>query len=176
MVIMLWPSTRERESTATVAYNLPETRTDTNGAAASKNIPGVSRNSLGPGPAKTAGARASTRLSPDVEAAGVAGDPSSLETSPAAHVQQAAPVTVTGCLEADEDTFRLKDTVGTDAPKSRSWRSGFLKKRSAPIEVIDEASRGGLPKYVGQRVAATGTLVNREMRVHSLQPVAASCS
>jgi hypothetical protein len=86
-------------------------------------------------------------------------------------------VTITGCLErADETTFRLKDTVGADAPKSRSWKSGFLKKGSASIEVVDAAHRLKLPDHVGQKVSVTGTLVDREMQVRSLQRVATSCA
>ena len=85
-------------------------------------------------------------------------------------------VTITGCLANDDATFWLKDTSGADAPKSRNWRSGFLKKRPAPIELLDATHELKLPNYVGQRVAATGTLVNREMRAQSLQRVAASCS
>jgi len=89
---------------------------------------------------------------------------------------QLAAVTITGCLEqADETTFRLKDTVGADAPKSRSWKSGFLKKAPASIEVVDAAQRLKLPDHVGQRVSVTGTLVDREMQVRSLQRVATSC-
>jgi hypothetical protein len=85
-------------------------------------------------------------------------------------------VTITGCVANDEATFWLKDTSGADAPKSRNWKSGFLKKRPAPIELLDATHALRLPNYVGQRVAATGTLVNREMRAHSLQRVATSCS
>jgi len=88
-----------------------------------------------------------------------------------------AAVTITGCLErADETTFRLKDTVGADAPKSRSWRSGFLKKGSASIEVVDAAHSLKLPDHVGQKVTVTGTLVDREMQVRSLSRVATSCA
>jgi hypothetical protein len=88
-----------------------------------------------------------------------------------------AAVTITGCLErADETTFRLKDTAGEDAPKSRSWKSGFLKKGSASIEVVDAAHRLKLPDHVGQKVSVTGTLVDREMQVRSLQRVATSCA
>ncbi len=88
-----------------------------------------------------------------------------------------ASVTITGCLErADETTFRLKDTVGADAPKSRSWKSAFLKKGSASIEVVDAAHRLKLPDHVGQKVSVTGTLVDREMQVRSLERVAASCA
>jgi len=88
----------------------------------------------------------------------------------------ATAVTITGCVANDEETFWLKDTSGADAPKSRNWKSGFLKKRSASIALLDATHALKLPNYVGQRVAATGTLVNREMRAHSLQRVGSSCS
>jgi hypothetical protein len=86
-----------------------------------------------------------------------------------------APVTITGCLEmsVDEKEFRLTDTDGASAPKSRSWRSGFLKKGAAPIELIDAADAHTL---VGKRVAATGQLTSRTMRVNSLRVVTPSCS
>lgn len=91
-------------------------------------------------------------------------------------VPTSAPVTITGCLERADETFRLKDTTGVDAPKGRNWKSGFLKKSSASIELVDAANRLKLPAHVGQRVTVTGTLVDREMRVRSLQRVAASCT
>ena len=86
----------------------------------------------------------------------------------------AALVTITGCLETDEETFRLSNTTGSEAPKSRSWKTGFLKKRSAAIAIVD-ASGVGLPAHVGQRVALTGLLVEHDMQVRSLRRVAASC-
>ena len=87
------------------------------------------------------------------------------------------PVTITGCLErADETTFRLKDTIGADAPKSRSWKSGFLKRNAASIELVDAAHRLKLTEHVGQKVSVTGTLVDREMQVRSLQRIATSCT
>jgi hypothetical protein len=87
-----------------------------------------------------------------------------------------APVTITGCLERNDETFRLKDTSGADAPKSRSWKSGFLKKGTKPIDVVDASKRLKLGDHVGQRVSVTGTLVDREMQVRSLKRVAPSCS
>lgn len=87
-----------------------------------------------------------------------------------------ASVTITGCLEHDDEAFWLSDTSGSDAPMSRSWRSGFLRKRPSRIEVVDAGHALRLTSYVGQRVSATGTLVNREMRPRSLHPVSASCS
>ena len=83
--------------------------------------------------------------------------------------------TITGCLELDGETFRLKDTTGADIPKSRSWKSGFLKKGSASIDVVDAANSLHLANHIGQRVSVSGTLVDREMQVRSLRRVAASC-
>jgi hypothetical protein len=98
-----------------------------------------------------------------------------VELTATAEVQSVPAVTVTGCLAVDDETFWLKDPSGADAPKSRSWKSGFLKKRAAAIEVVDGARSLRLASYVGQRVAATGVLVDREMRARSLRPIAGSC-
>ena len=89
----------------------------------------------------------------------------------------AAPaVTLTGCLERHDDDFRLKDAAGADVPKSRSWKSGFLKKHTAAIDVVDGSHRLKLADHVGERVSVTGTLVDREMQVRSLKRVAAGCN
>jgi hypothetical protein len=96
-------------------------------------------------------------------------------TVSATAVPKAPPVTLIGCLVQADDTFRLKDAAGTGAPKARSWKSGFLKKGSASIEVVDTAHAWTLSNHVGRRVSVTGTLVDREMQVRSLRRVAASC-
>jgi hypothetical protein len=89
----------------------------------------------------------------------------------------AAPVvTITGCLERDAAAFRLQDTSGASAPTRRSWKSGFLRKGPASIQVLDGSSAVRLPEHVGQRVSVTGPLVDRAMKVRSLQPIAASCN
>lgn len=87
-----------------------------------------------------------------------------------------ARVTITGCLERSDENFRLTNTSGATAPTSRSWKSAFLKKRPATIDVVESAKRLNLKSHVGERVAVTGTLVDREMRAGSLQRVASSCS
>jgi hypothetical protein len=107
-------------------------------------------------------------------AAGV--EPAPADAPAAAPAAKPNPVTITGCLERSDESFRLKDTEGESAPKARSWKSGFLKKGRAPIEVVDAANRLNLSNHVGERVTVTGTLVDREMRVRSIQRVAASCS
>jgi len=84
-------------------------------------------------------------------------------------------VTITGCLEQDRDAFKLKDTSGADAPKSRNWKTGFLGKRSSSLTVVDGTNRLKLDTHVGERVSVTGPLVERELQGRSLQRVAASC-
>ena len=98
------------------------------------------------------------------------------ETSVAqAEVAESTSVTITGCLERNDETFRLKDTSGTDAPRSRSWKSAFLKKGNASVDVVDSTNRLKMDDYVGQRVSLTGTLVDREMQARRVQRVATSC-
>jgi hypothetical protein len=99
-----------------------------------------------------------------------------MELAPKPAPENDPAVTITGCLELESESFWLKDTSGTGAPTARSWRSAFLKKRPARIELVDATNALPLPTYVGQRVAATGLLVNREMQMRSLYRVAGSCN
>ena len=85
-------------------------------------------------------------------------------------------VTITGCLEQDDDTFRLKDTEGLNAPKARSWKSGFLKKGAAKVEIVDASNRLRLQNHVGKRVSVTGQLHEKEMLASSVRRVASSCN
>ena len=89
-----------------------------------------------------------------------------------------APVTITGCLEisVDQDEFRLTETEGVDAPRSRSWRTGFLKKRSAPVALVEPPDRLALQTHVGRRVAATGLLTSHDLRVSALRVVGPTCN
>lgn len=83
-------------------------------------------------------------------------------------------VTLTGCLDLDKQTFKLKDASGPAVPKTRSWRSGFRKRASA-IDVVDPGNILSLRTHVGERVAATGTLDGGELRARSLRVVSYSC-
>jgi hypothetical protein len=87
-------------------------------------------------------------------------------------------VTITGCLEisTDGEDFRLADTEGADAPKSRSWRTGFLRKRTAPVNLLGADDPQVLRKSVGKRVTATGVLTNRDLQVSSVRVVGSSCN
>jgi hypothetical protein len=89
-----------------------------------------------------------------------------------------APVTITGCLEisVDQDEFRLTETEGVGAPRSRSWRTGFLTKRSAPVALVEPPDRLALQTHVGRRVAATGLLTSHDLRVSALRVVGPACN
>jgi hypothetical protein len=104
-------------------------------------------------------------------------------TAPVAHAAVAtiaggSPITITGCLETsvDHDEFRLTDTDGVDAPKSRSWRTGFVKKTAAAVALVDAPSRLALGTHVGHRVTATGVLTNHDLRVSALRFVGPLCN
>lgn len=86
-----------------------------------------------------------------------------------------APVTIYGCLERSNETYRLTDTDGADAPKARSWKSGFLKKSTATVEVVDPGNRMRLSSHVGHRVGVTGTLSERQLQARSIRKISSSC-
>ena len=90
-------------------------------------------------------------------------------------VGRTAPVTVFGCLERSNSSFRLTDTDGVDAPKARSWKTAFIKKGAASIEVVDPGNHAKLSTHVGQRLSVTGTLADRQMQVRSIRRISATC-
>jgi hypothetical protein len=113
------------------------------------------------------------KTEPRASAPAAAASPSATktETVPASAVK---PVSITGCLQKNDRGFLLRDTEGADAPKSRSWKSGFLKRSSSSV-VLNDAAGAHLADHVGQRVSVTGPLVDRQMRVTSLRRVSAAC-
>ena len=96
-------------------------------------------------------------------------------TSTMAHAKAPA-VTLTGCLERHGDDYRLKDAAGADAPRARSWKSGFLKKSTPAIDVVDAGNRLKLKDHVGERVSVSGVLNDREMQASKLKNVSSSCT
>ena len=84
--------------------------------------------------------------------------------------------TVTGCLDLrDDGMFQLKDTDGDHTPKARSWKSGFIKKAAAKIDVFDAGNRLKLGNHVGYRVTLSGMLTDRQLRARSLESTSESC-
>jgi hypothetical protein len=88
----------------------------------------------------------------------------------------AEPVTIEGCLVQDNDTYRLKNTSGEDAPKGRSWKSGFLHRGSKTLDVVDARHRLNLAGHAGQRVSVTGMLDDKELEGRSIKHVAGTCN
>jgi hypothetical protein len=122
---------------------------------------------------------ASAGTNPSVKAVSPAGSSESAAApTTVASATSQAPVTITGCLEmtTDGDEFRLTETDGDEAPKARGWRSGFLKRSPAAVELIAPPDPSALRKLVGHRVAATGVLDSRELRVRSFRRAGSTCS
>ena len=118
-----------------------------------------------PAPKMVAASLRSTEVEPE---------PAASPSAASEHAEVAVPATIAGCLERNDDSFWLKDTSGADAPKSRSWKSGFLRKKSSTVAVTDKGATNRLAAYVGRRIETTGVLVDREMRIKTLR-VLGSC-
>jgi hypothetical protein len=84
-------------------------------------------------------------------------------------------VTIAGCLEQNHDAFRLRDTRGADAPKSRSWKTLGITKHSSTLTIVDSANRLKLGSHVGERVSVTGALVDKAMQGRSLKKLDTNC-
>ena len=124
---------------------------------------------------------ARARATSEVTRAGIEAKAIATTTAPVPPTPEIAAVdqiTITGCLEASEsgDRFRLTDTEGANAPKARSWRTGFLKKHSAALDLVAPRDVVALQSKVGQRVAVSGVQTNRELKVSSVRVVSPSCN
>jgi hypothetical protein len=109
-------------------------------------------------------------------AAPPAPDVTRVPSSEVASAQDTRAITISGCLVRNDAGFRLKDTEGDTAPRSRSWKSGFLKRTNRSVDVIDARNQFDLADHVGERVNATGTLVDGDMQLRSLRRAAGSCA
>jgi hypothetical protein len=109
----------------------------------------------------------------------IAPAPAPVRASALADTQVAVPaasidtVTISGCLDFDGKAAWLKNTSGIDTPRTRSWRSGFLKKSTPRIALVDGPA--SVEAYDGRQVSVTGVLVDRQMHVSSLKPIADDC-
>src|SRR6185437_2360288 len=90
-------------------------------------------------------------------------------------VQAPEIVTITGCLEEKSDGFRLKDTTGTDAPKSRSWKTLGITKHASTVSIVDTTKKLKLGSHVGERVSVTGALLDKEIQLKSMKAVSPTC-
>jgi hypothetical protein len=90
--------------------------------------------------------------------------------------QESVSATITGCLVLrDDGMFQLKDNDGEHAPKARSWKSGFIKKGSANIDVFDAGNRLNLGTHVNYRISVSGMLTDRQLRARSIHVTSQQC-
>ena len=93
-------------------------------------------------PAKAAPARAAAAKAAPAKVAVAPVDPNS--------------VTMIGCLESDGVNYRLADVQGSQAPKGRSWKTGFVTKKTKPIDLVGVSSTLNLKDNVGRKVSVVG--------------------
>lgn len=144
--------------------------------AATSNVsrePAVPHSTVSPSPAAPSSSAPASAKSADATIPAIV---PAAEPAAASSARSGPVTTLTGCLAREDTAYKLKDTSGDAAPKARSWKSGFLRKGAAPVELYDSSNHAKLPAHVGQRVSVTGELVDREMYVRSLQRVATSCA
>lgn len=130
-----------------------------------------------PAAAKSSSTKAAKTTTSAAEPAPLAaGAPVKAEATATKAAAADATITIVGCLERNDDTYRLKDTEGENAPKSRSWKSGFLRKGSAKVDIVDASNRLRLENHVGHRISVTGMLKDKEIHARSLQHLSPSCN
>ena len=86
-------------------------------------------------------------------------------------------ITLTGCLEADGRKFMLTHPEGHQAPKGRSWKTGFVTKKTKNVEVVGASSTVKLGDHPGRRVTVVGAIDrDTHLTARSIKQLAASCS
>lgn len=93
-----------------------------------------------------------------------------------APVEPGNSVTLTGCLEAGGRKYMLTDLEGAKAPKGRSWKTGFVTKKSKDVEIV-ATSGVKLGDHLGHKVTVVGVRDgDTHLRARSIKQLAASCS
>ncbi len=91
-------------------------------------------------------------------------------------VGQSDAVTYVGCLRSEHgQKFMLTDIGGKNAPKARSWKTGFITKRSVDVEVV--GTKGlKLKDHVNHTVQITGHKNGNHVNAESMKMIGATCS
>lgn len=88
-----------------------------------------------------------------------------------------ATTTLTGCLRMDGYHYELTDLKGDQAPKARSWKTGFITKTTKDVEVIGASTNVRLNDHVGRQVTVVGMKDDdTHLKVSSVKRLSASCS
>jgi len=103
-------------------------------------------------PAKAAPAKAAPAKAAPAKAA-----PAKVAAAPVAVVPvDPNTVTMIGCLESDGSNYRLADVQGNLAPKGRSWKTGFVTKKTKNIDLVGAPASLKLQDHVGRKVSVSG--------------------
>ena len=82
--------------------------------------------------------------------------PAKVAAAPAVVPVDPNSVTMIGCLETDGTNYRLADVQGNQATKGRSWKTGFITKKSKPVELVGAASSLNLKGSIGRKISVVG--------------------
>jgi hypothetical protein len=85
--------------------------------------------------------------------------------------------TYVGCLRSEDDGRKLvlTEVGGRDVPQSRNWKTMFVTKKAAKLEVRP-ASTLALRQHVGQTVQVSGRRVDDRLAARSVKVVGTTCS
>ena len=108
-------------------------------------------------PAKAAPAKPAPAKAAPAKAAPAKAAPARVAAAPVAVVPvDPNTVTMIGCLESDGSNYRLADVQGNLAPKGRSWKTGFVTKKTKNIDLVGVPASLKLKDHVGRKVSVSG--------------------
>ena len=109
-------------------------------------------------PAKAAPAKPAPAKAAPAKAAAAKAAPAKVAAAPVVAVVAVDPNTVTmiGCLESDGSNYRLADVQGNLAPKGRSWKTGFVTKKTKNVDLVGAPASLKLQDHVGRKVSVSG--------------------
>jgi hypothetical protein len=124
---------------------------------------------------RESGSSKTIQASASYEPLAVASKPS--RTDPRTDAKPVAESTYVGCLRSEEDGRKLvlTEVGGRDVPQSRNWKTMFVTKKAAKLEVRP-AGTLALRQHVGQTVQVSGRRVDDRLAARSVKVVGTTCS
>jgi hypothetical protein len=90
---------------------------------------------------------------------------------------EAGSITLTGCLHADGAKYMLTDPEGPKAEKGRSWKTGFITKKSKDVEVVAASTSMKLRDFRGHKVSVVGVKDGEaHLKARTIKQLAGFCS
>ena len=90
---------------------------------------------------------------------------------------EAGSITLTGCLQADGRKYMLTDPEGPKAEKGRSWKTGFITKKSKDVEVVAASTSMKLGDFRGHKVSVVGVKDGQaHLKARTIKQLTGSCS